>query len=147
MADNYIVQDASQEIQVLSPTTTQEVTRFGIVTIPHNVYASIDVPQKDVNREQATPTLQQYAALIEVSFQHQGVVGMYFSQDVDASGLLRDYMTVIVGYDPDDPLKPGPYTQEVRVPMADFGNAIGYGNTFGKIVDPVYARLKATVDA
>src|SRR5690242_4722937 len=113
MADNYIVLSASQEIQVLSATATQEVTRFGIQTIPNDVVAYINVPQKDVDAERATPTLQQYAALIEVSFGHPGVVGMYFAQDVNQSGLLKDYMVVVVGYEPADPLKPGPYTQEV----------------------------------
>lgn len=146
MADDYTVISASQEIQVLSATTTQEVTRFGIQTHPHEVVAYVNVPQKDVNANAAAPTLEQYALLIEASFNHQGVVGMYFAQDVDQSGLLKDYMVVVVGYEPADPAKPGPYTQDVYLPIVDFGNAIGYGNTFGGPVDAAYNRLKRVVD-
>ena len=146
MADNYIVLSASQEIQVLSATLTQEVTRFGIQTIPHDVVAYVNVPQKNVNAGDAAPTLEQYASLIEVSFQHQGVVGMYFAQDVDASGLLRDYMVVVVGYESADPAKPGPYTQDVYLPIVDFGNAFGYGSTFAGPVDAAYNRLRSVVD-
>lgn len=147
MADDYSVISSAQEIQVLSPTQTQQVTRFGIQTHPHDVIAYIDVPQANVNQGAATPTLEQYAQLIEVSFNHEGVVGMYWAQDVDTNGLLKDYMVVVVGYDPRDPARPGPFTQEVWLPMADFGNPIGYAHTFGGPVDAAYNRLVNIVNA
>ena len=147
MADDYSVISSVQDIQVLSPTQTLPVTTFGIRTHPHEVVAYINVPQANVDENAATPTLEQYAQLIEVSFQHQGVVGMYWAQDVDTNGLLQDFMVVVVGYNPNDPARPGPFQQEVWLPIADFGNPIGYAHTFAGPVDDAYNRLVAIVNA
>lgn len=146
MPAEYTVESAAQEVAVISPTATLEVTRFGIRTHPSDVLVYVNVPQPNVNTNQAQNTLMQYAQLVEVAMQHEGVTGIYFAQDVDKSGLLADYFVVVVGYTSGDPAKPGPYEQEVWLPSADFGNPVGFSNTFPGPVDRAYQRLVSLVE-
>lgn len=146
MPADYDIQSITQETAVVSPTATLEVSRVGFVTHPSDVVAYVNVPAKNQTAAQVHTTVEQYALLIELAMQHTGVVGAYFAQDVDASGLLTDYLVLVVEYDPGDPTRVGPYQADVWTKMVNYGNAIAYGNTVGKQIDAAYNRLAAIVD-
>ena len=146
MPEDYDVLSITQETAVISPTATLEVSRVGFVTHPSEVTAYVNVPAKNQTASQVHNTVLQYALLIEVVMRHQGVVGAYYAQDTDASGLLVDYLVVVVQYESADPAKLGPYQAEVWVKFVNLGAPTAFASQVGQPIDRAYARLQAIVD-
>lgn len=146
MPEDYDIQSITQETAVVSPTATLEVSRVGFVTYPSFIVAYVNVPAKNQTAAQVHTTVEQYALLIEVAMSKTGVVGAYFAQDLDASGLLVDYLVIVVEYDTGRPLDPGPYQADVWTKMVNYGNAIAFGKTAGPQIDAAYQRLYHIVE-
>jgi hypothetical protein len=147
VADKYDILTISQEIAVVSPTATLEVSRVGFTTKPSGVIAYVNVPKKNQTAAQVANTVDQYALLIELMMAYQGVSGAYFAQDVDKAGLLADYLVVIVEYDSTDVSRPGPFQTEVWTKMVSYGNATGYAHSGVKdAIGKAYAELQTVVD-
>jgi hypothetical protein len=143
---DYDITTISQETAVVSPTATLEVSRVGFTTNPSGVIAYVNVPAKNQTAAQVATTVEQYALLIETAMRHQGVTGAYFAQDVDASGLLTDYLVFIVGYESTNPARLGPYQAEVWVRMVNLGAPTAFAEAVGKPIDAAYHRLATIVE-
>jgi hypothetical protein len=134
-------------VQVLSPTLVNDVMYCTIETSPSNVIASIPV-QKDVfDASAGGPELTNFADAIEQVMTSANISTAVGTQSLDASGLLQDFVTFTVFYNP-----PGTTGQTIT---ADADVPVGYLNftdaligeaslaNVDKIINDTYANLKA----
>jgi hypothetical protein len=145
MPENYDPVASNTEFIVTSATTSGMGTRFTIRTKPSGVVASFNYPVPDITPTQAKVSLDQFALLIESAMAKDEVIGAYGAQDTDDSGLLTDYVVLVVGYETLGPDMPGPFTQEVWLPAVLFTNATAYGKAAGKPIADAMAVVNAIV--
>ena len=99
MAEHYDVLSITQETAVVSPTATLAVSRVSFVTKPYGWQAWVNIPVKGATVDSVKTSVEQYALLMNLTAEYEGTVGGYGAQDVDDSGLLTDYLVVVVGYE------------------------------------------------
>ena len=145
MAADYDVVSSGADVQVLGPTSILDVTRFGIQTKPSGVLVYVNVPQERVSESEAQVTLQAYALLVEAAMRLEGVVAMRPEQDVDASGLIADYMVVTVGVNSPAPDAQNPLTTDVRILTRYFGTSAGFSVGIGQPIAQALAGLEAAI--
>lgn len=145
----YIVLGSFPTIQVTGPTSVVDVLRITFRTTPSNVVAFANVPYKNLvgfqvaNAEQAASVfIGPLADGIERMMGSGEVAGAVGSEDIDASGLLVDYLDVTVEYNPNDPTRPGPFQSLVRVPVFAFDEPSFYGPLVGSVIDAAYQALR-----
>lgn len=141
MPKDYKVQSSQADIQVLSATVVQNVTRFGIETKPSGVLVYVNVPVAKVSELQAHVTLQAYALLVETAMRHEGVVASHPEQDVDNAGLLADYQVFTLQVPDEDGSTDLPIQTDVAILTRNFGTAAGYAKGVEAHLDRAYAGL------
>lgn len=130
MADSYQVVSQRETVQVLSQTQVLDVEEVGFVTKPHGIYAQREVPLAAWAAEGAGAWIEPLATAIEGLMQTSAATFATFVQDVDASGLLTDYLDVTVSYTPAGGLGI-PMTTVVRIPINAFTVDTQFGIPFG----------------
>lgn len=146
MPAEYDVLSSEQVTVVLSANSVMEMTRFGILTKPNGGTAFVNVPVKNVTAPIASQSLRRYALLIEAAFDLEGVVAARAEQDVDASGLLADYVVFTVELDPAGDMLPGPYQREVRVLTRNLSADTAFGQYVANPVAAALAFLRGVVE-
>lgn len=95
---SYVLIASESTVQVLSSTVVNAVVYCTIETSPSNVIASIPVQQDVFDAGQAGVELTNFADAIEQIMTNANVSSAVGSQQVDANGLLSDYVTFTVFY-------------------------------------------------
>jgi hypothetical protein len=141
VAASYRVVGQFRDIQVLGPTNVMDVQRIQFVTSPSAIYAEFPVPLSTAGKPgplftpaQVDILIGPLAESIENLIAGSAATTASYLQDVTDSGLLADYLDVVVEYDPADGFRP-PMTTTVRIPLDAFLAAGG---------DPWFARLAAS---
>lgn len=145
----YTVLGSYPTIQVISPTSVVDVLRITFRTDPSGVVAFANVPYKEVGGftvadadQAASLFLAPLADGIETIMSTGWLAGASGTEDIDASGLLVDYIDCVVQYEPNDPLRPGPFQSIIRIPVFAFET----GPFFDALVrNPVLAAYNALV--
>lgn len=145
----YTVLGSYATVQVTSPTTVVDVLRINFRTTPSGVVATANVPYKNIagftvaDADQAASIfIGPLADGIEQAIGTGRVAGGTGSEDIDASGLLVDYIDLTVEFNPNDPTRPGPFQSVLRVPVFAFET----GEFFGPLVrDKINAAYDALV--
>ncbi len=134
-------------VQVLSPTTINEVEYATIQAQPSGVIASVPVSRLVFDKGEAGPELANFAQAIGTVMSDPRVIAGVGSQSIDDTGLLADYVVFTVQYI--DPVRaPNGATALASVPVGVLltTNATG-ANVFGQgplgIIDAVFSNLKA----
>jgi hypothetical protein len=148
----YIVLDTQTTIQVISPTTVLDIEYVTASTTPTGVIFAYPLLEETWQANGGGETLGNIATAIENLVTSNHVVGGSNSQDLDNSGLLVDYVDLIVEYDPPNGL---PLQSTVSVPISAFvGTELGIGGivipgieTPEQYVEAEYDRLVALVAA
>lgn len=96
MASNFQIVSTRPNTQLLGGTQTQQGISVGLVTIPNGVYAEVFVSQQPGIATVAKAAAMGYATIIETIFTLDWVVGVSWSQRVNASNLLVDQVTIVV---------------------------------------------------
>lgn len=146
MPNDYRVQSSQADIQVLSASVVQNVTRFGIVTKPSGVLVMVNVPVEKITSQQAHVTLQAYALLVETAMRHEGVVASHPEQDVDDAGLLADFQVFTLAVPAEDGSTDYPIQTDVAIPTRNFGTAAGYAIGVEAPLDQALAGLRNAVN-
>lgn len=145
----YTVMGSFATVQVISPTQVVDVLRITFRTDPSGVVAFANVPYKNLvgfqvaDADQAASVfIAPLADGIERAIGTGRVAGATGTEDIDASGLLIDYIDLTVQYDPGDPARPGPFQSIIRIPVFAFEG----GAFFGPLVlDKINAAYDALV--
>jgi len=149
MAANYTNVTARRTVQVLGPTEVIDVEEVGFYTIPTNIYAQVEVPYQAWLSEGPAAWVEPLATAIEGMISGGLATGGTFVQDVDASGLLTDYIEFTVTYTPTTGLGL-PFTTAVDVPVAaltlDTGLGAYTGTSAADLVSAAYNQLVATAN-
>lgn len=95
---SYTIQGSYSTVQVLSPSLVQPIQYTTIQTQPSGVIASIALDQGEFNAGTVAPLLSAFAEAVEQVMSDPRVVAGVGSQQLDANGLLADYVTFTVKY-------------------------------------------------
>jgi hypothetical protein len=141
MADNYQVVSQRESVQVLSQTQVADVEIVGFVTKPSGIYAERVVPLAAWQAQGAASWIEPLASAIEGLISGGLASSGTFVQDVDASGLLADFIDFTVSYTPSDGgvLQ---MTTEVRIPV----NALTIDQSFGGALATYFGGSSSTLD-
>jgi hypothetical protein len=112
MAANYTVTSQRPSIQVLGPSSILDVMEVGARTIPSSVDFQVSIPLTTWKQNKADADLGSIASAIEGRLADDYIAGAYYTQDLDASGLLKDEIVFLVQL-PNQP----EMTAEVAVPV------------------------------
>lgn len=136
MAGSFTVVSQTPDVQVLSPTQVLDVERVGFVTHPTGIYAEVPVFRQAWLQESQEANLAAYADAIEGLIANGLATDGSYANDLDANGLLVDYIDFVVTYVPPNPLIP-PMTATVRIPLG----------TLGASGDPWFGQLPGSPDS
>ena len=143
----YALVGSYETVQVLSPTTINDVVYCTIKTQPSGVVASLPINKTLFDAGQSGDELRAFAQAIETVMSDPRVIAGAGSQSIDDSGLLADNVTFTVQYV--DPVHaPNGATALATVPVyalnySNMSSAGAQENTVNTIIDGVYANLKA----
>ena len=143
----YSLVGSYETVQVLSPTTINDVVYCTIKTHPSGVIASLPINKTLFDAGQSGVELRAFAQAIEQTMNDPRVIAAAGSQSIDDSGLLADNVTFTVQYV--DPVHaPNGATALATVPVyaLNFSNLSSAGAQEGTVnttIDGVYANLKA----
>ena len=143
----YIGKGSYRDVQVLGPTQVLDVERVAFQTTGSGVYAEYPIDLASWNADRGADQLNALSAAIDELIATTAAIGATYLQDTDVSGLLIDYLDVIVEYDSGDPTAQ-PFTGTVRIPLSMFGSASDpwLATLLGspqQMVDDEYQRLVA----
>lgn len=133
-------------MQVLSPTTVNDVVYCTIATHPSNVVASMPIDQQFFAADTTSNQLLKFAEAIEAIMGSGHVIGGIGAQSIDVNGLLQDQVVFTVQYVPPDAgstsitaeaVVPVDYLRDPRVTTSGGGLLLAQ-----QIVDKVYASLQ-----
>lgn len=99
MADSYIVLDAYKTIQVVSSQLVSDVEYVTISTLPTQITLSYAMDHEVWKKGPPYDQLEAMAQLLENLVTNYHVIAGSAVQDLDANGLLTDYVDVIVQFD------------------------------------------------
>ena len=148
---SYSLVSSYSTVQVLSPTLVNEVVYCTIRTSPSSVLASKPVDETVFHSGGAGTDLLNFANAIEDLMSQTPVIAATGQQQIDASGLLQDFVTFTVQYVPKGSSGTS-VTAEADVPVAilDFSDAtlghIVFEEAVG-IINGVAADLKKAAGA
>lgn len=130
MATNYDLLTSSSSVQVLSPTLTQPIVDALIQTKPHGVIMDYWLDQATWDAGEGPVLLEAVAGGVEHIMSTEPVSFATGTQQLDASGLLAQFVTFTVAYQvPGSTV--GPATVDVDIPVTDFGQDTIAGENFG----------------
>jgi hypothetical protein len=135
-------------VQVVSPSQVIDVLRVTFRTTPSGVVAFASVPYKglvgivpgDVGAIEDR-FIEPLAFGIERMMGSGKVASATGSEDVDASGLLVDYIDAVVSYQPATAGQPGPFEQVIRIPVHAFDEPSFYGPLIQARIDAAYQAM------
>lgn len=149
MADNLQVIGSYATVQVTGPTTAVDVLRITARTAPSGIVFTANAPYRNLVGVQpgdvdgvANTFLVPLATGLERMMGSGMVAGATATEDVDANGLLVDYIDAVVAYDPGTAGQE-PLTQVVRIPVHAFDEPSFYGPLIGSKIGAAYEGLKA----
>ena len=146
MAANFQIQTQNRTVQVLSPNQVADVMEVGATTIPHGVYFEVIVPLTVWGTSGQTAFIDPLATAIEQYLTGGVADSAYWWQDVDASGLLTDYIRFMVSITPPAGAT-GPMEAAVDVPTALLISGIGgQASLVGTIFSDAIANLTETAN-
>ena len=119
MAAGYTIQGFTETYQLVGGNKVIRVREFHVVTHPSDIYFQFRRPKAKWAAENIANVASQLAARIEAVYKSPNVVGLLYSQDIDAAGQLIDMFTVF--WQSDD----GSISGSLEQPMA----SLGPGNT------------------
>ena len=140
MAANYDLGPTASSVQVLSPTLVQPIVDCPIRTKPSGVILNYWIDKATWDAGLGPALLENVAAGVEHIMSSQPVIGAAGSQQLDANGLLSQFVTFIVAYTPPGSTL-GAATLDVDVPIGDFGQDAIAGENFG--LNDAEARIQA----
>lgn len=148
MAGSFSVVSQIRTVQVLGPTQVLDVEQVGFVTHPTGIYAEFPVPLVTWRQGGAGTLIGPLSEAIENLIAGSAATGASYLQDIDESGLLVDFLDVIVEYVPPDGTRP-PMTTSVPIPLEAFLAAgdvwfAQSGVSPAQLVDEAYQALAAT---
>ena len=156
MAASYTVLGSYATVQVVSTTSVIDVLRITCRTIPSGVVFSANAPyrniaavpitQAHVTPDQVAQIAKVFLAPLAVGIERMmgsgEVSGAISEQDIDASGLLIDYISATVSYSPNTPAQPLAFTQTVRIPTNAFDEPSFYDPLIGSVINDAYVALQ-----
>lgn len=161
MAASFTTLGSYATVQVVSATQVVDVLRITARTIPSGVVFTVNAPYRNIaavpiTQAHVTPAQVQDIANVFVGPVADGIERMMGSgevvaasseQDIDASGLLVDYIAATVSYSPGTAAQPLPFTQTVRIPTNAFDEPSFYDPLVGAVIGDAYQALKALAAA
>lgn len=149
MADNFQTLGSVATVQVTGPQSAVDVLRITFVTKPSGIIATANAPYRNivgVRPGDVEGIADRFIAPLATGIERLMGSGMVATaaatEDVDASGLLIDYLDVSVEYVP-----PGStvsdFQQVVRIPTQAFDEPSFYGPLIGSKIGAAYEGLKA----
>lgn len=147
MASNYDLLTTNSSVQVLSPTLTQPVIDATVKSKPSGVIFDYWIDETTWKAGEGPVLLENVAAGVEHIMASEPVIAGVGSQQLDAGGLLAQFVTFTVAYQVPGSTA-GPATSDVDVPIGDFGQDSFQGQNFGledahAKIQAEYARLEA----
>lgn len=130
MATNYDLYPTYSSVQVLSPTLTQPIVDCPLRTKPSGVFFDYWVDRAVWDAGDAPAILEAVCGDVEHIMQSQPVIAGVGKQQLDASGLLQQWITFTVAYNVPG-VTAGPATIDVDVPVGDFGQDAFGGTNVG----------------
>jgi hypothetical protein len=94
----YSIQGSYTTVQVITPTLTQPIQYTTVQIQPSGVIASIALDKAEFDAGTVTPILQAFADAVDQIMNRSEVIAGIGSQQLDANGLLADYVTFTVQY-------------------------------------------------
>lgn len=116
MASNYTPQGSHKDIQVISPTSVIDTMVLAALTLPSNIYFEVQVPMEAFNAGSGPEYLSTTATGLEELNAGFMVSNVYWTQDLDANGLIADFAVATVTI-PTPAGKTGPFSSEVTFPL------------------------------
>lgn len=95
---SYSIVGSYSTVQVITPSLVQPIQYTTIRTQPSGVVAAIALDQAEFNAGTSTPLLTAFADAIEQIMSRTEVIAGIGTQQLDANGLLADYVTFTVQY-------------------------------------------------
>lgn len=156
MATSYTFIGAYPTTQVTGPATSVDVLRITASTIPSGVVFEINAPYrglvginvsgKAIDAGQMRQVADRFAAPIAAGIERMmgmGIVaGAVATQDLNAAGLVIDYIEATVLYSPPD-INKDEFTVPVRIPTNAFDEPSFFGPLVATPIGAAYASLKA----
>ena len=144
MADSYTVQGTKSDIQITGPSTVVDVVVVSATAQPSGVNFEYPVPAATYATDGVDSSLQAPAWGVNYLAASPNVSSVFYTQQVDASGLLGGYMEVTVTI-PTPPGLTGPFTLVVPIPMTAVAVAGARKNgSLQPYIDKAVAQLEAT---
>lgn len=144
MPNAYTSQGSRRDVQVTSPTTVLDVEIVSATTIPSGVYFEVPVPLQAWQSVGEASFVEPFAEGIEQFMHAPNVSGGYWSEDVDANGLIAGFMFYTVTV-PTPPGKTGPFSTVVQVPITILGSDMAIRNAVVQpIIDAAVTALNRT---
>lgn len=140
MAANYQLLTTASSVQVLSPTLVQPIVDATIQTSPHGVIMNYWIDEITWKAGEGPALLEAVAGGVEHIMTSEPVIAGVGSQQLDANGLLAQFVTFTVAYQVPGS-NAGPATVDVDVPVGDFGQSAIAGENFG--LNDASARIQA----
>lgn len=119
MAQSYSPATSHRSVQVLGPTQVADVQQAGFVTHPTGIYAEYPVPLPVWKDDRGAGLIEAIASGIEGLIASTAAVTGSYVQDLDANGLLVDYIEFVVEYVAQGGLGL-PMTTTVLIPLESF---------------------------
>lgn len=140
----YKILTSASTIQVLSSTATVDAVMVTIQTLPHNVTASITMPEETFAVNLGDNLLTPYRNVIEQIMGDGKVIAATGLQTLDENGLLKDAITWTVGYTPAG-APAGPLTVQVTTTLVTPVNSttllVDYLEESEAAIDAAYQNL------
>lgn len=147
MASNFALMGSYATVQITGPSTAVDVLRITGRTIPSGVVFTANAPYKNVDGMKQADVAHVVSTFIEPLA--EGIERMMgsgevseatASEDINASGLVIDYIDAVVAYG-------DTFTQVVRVPTQAFDEPSLYDSLIGHKIDAAYRGLQALAGA
>lgn len=144
---SYQVISQIKSVQVLGPTRVIDVEQVGVVTSPSGIYFEYPVPFDTFLDHEGRAVIGPLVDAIEEVMAGSAAIGASYFQDVDAAGLLVDYLDVVVEFIPGG-ARP-PMTTTIPISLASFSATgdpflVGLATSPQSLIAEAYAALEAT---
>lgn len=143
MASSYTLIASAPTIQVLTPTTSQDIEVAVIQTTPTGVIASYPVDKITFDAGDSGPLLTDFADAIETVISQGKAIGGTGTSDLDVNGLTEYYVTFTVAYNAAG-TPPNQVTTEVDVPIAMLSSQSSFRG--GSLLGEAEALVNAAYD-
>lgn len=144
---SYSIQGSYSTVQVITPTLVQPIQYTTIQTQPSGVIAAIALDQADFTGGTSNVLLQLFADAIEQIMARSEVIAGIGTQQLDANGLLADFVTFTVQYVGPN-TAPSGVTAEADVPVGMLNFTDGaIGRLLLEEVDAIIAQAYNALQA